>query len=55
MEVSPATASRVFGGERKLGLEPAARLLAALNRPEHLEKLGRTSPITFEELFTEAA
>ena len=55
MDVSPATASRVFNGERKLGLEPAARLLSFLNRPEHLARLGRTAPITFEELFTEAA
>ena len=55
MGVSPATASRVFNGERRLALDPAVKLLAFLNRPEHLEKLGRTTPITFEELFSEAA
>lgn len=51
MGVSPATASRVFNGERRLALEAAVRLLSFLNRPEHLSRLGRQTPITFEELF----
>lgn len=32
------------------------RLLAFFNRPENLKKMGRTrKPVTFEELFSEAA
>ena len=46
---------RIENGESEPTSAVIAGLLAALNRPEHLEKLGRSAPITFEELFGEVA
>ena len=53
--LSESEISRTVNGERDLSVERALSILAFVNRPEHLERLGRTAPITFEELFSEAA
>lgn len=53
--LSEAEISRTLSGTRDLKVRRAVEILAFVNRPEHLQKMGRISPVTFEELFTEAA
>ena len=53
--LSESEVSRTVNGERDLSVGRALAILTFPNRPEHLARLGRTAPITFEELFSEAA
>lgn len=49
--LSEAEISRTLKGERDLKVRRTVEILAFLNRPEHLARLGRSEAITFEELF----
>ena len=55
MGISRQTLWRISEGKLEPTRPTIVGILTFLNRPEHLERLGRTQPITFEELFTEAA
>lgn len=53
--LSEAEISRTLSGARDLKVRRAKEILSFLNRPEHLSRLGRQTPITFEELFGQEA
>ena len=51
----PETVSRWVAGRMVPRAETVASLLAVFNRPENLRKLDRRTPVTFADLFSEAA
>ncbi len=48
---SERTVRRWVAGSNSPTGENLGRLIAFLNRPENLRKLGRRKPLTFEEVF----
>lgn len=51
----PETVCRWINHGQRPRADYIARILSFLNRPVHLEQLGRTEPFRFEELFFEEA
>lgn len=55
MGISRQTLWRISEGKLEPTRPVIVGILDFLNRPEHLEKLGRPHPFTFEEIFSAAA
>lgn len=53
--ISRENVSRWVNGHHVPAGDTTAKILGFINRPEHLERLGRAEPFRFEELFSDEA
>ncbi len=51
LDVNKQEVHKWLSGRHDPRARTVAEILRFLNRPEHLEKLGRSEPIRFEDLF----